>query len=93
MAADNAGLGNFKRLRQYAVTHGFNSNDWFGNVEVGVAAIAVANMVECISNIYKYQRMVGLRAEMDRPFVARVPISFLPLPRASSITAEQYSPK
>ena len=63
------------------------------DVEVGVAAIAVANMVEYIGNIYKCQHMVALAAKMDRPFVARAPICFLSLPRASSITAEQYSPK
>ncbi|MET4389029.1 membrane-bound lytic murein transglycosylase MltF [Bradyrhizobium sp. F1.4.3] len=54
LAAYNAGPGNLKRFREFALKHGFKSNVWFGNVENGAAAIVGQETVQYIGNIYKY---------------------------------------
>ncbi len=54
LAAYNAGPGNLKKFRDYAAAHGFKPNVWFGNVEMGAAAIVGSETVQYIGNIYKY---------------------------------------
>jgi|EndMetStandDraft_7_1072992.scaffolds.fasta_scaffold02215_4 membrane-bound lytic murein transglycosylase MltF len=65
LAAYNAGPGNLRKFRDYAVKHGFNANVWFDNVENGAAAVVGRETVQYVGNIYKYY----LAYSMLRPVV------------------------
>ena len=54
LAAYNAGPGSLKKFRDYAAKHGLDPNVWFGNVEVGAAAVKGFETVQYVGNIYKY---------------------------------------
>ena len=53
-ASYNAGPSRIIRLRQEARQAGFNSDIWFGNVEIIAARRIGAETVQYVSNIYKY---------------------------------------
>jgi membrane-bound lytic murein transglycosylase MltF len=53
-AAYNAGPGNMKRARRRAKRLGFDSNRWFGNVEIGMYRAVSGEPASYVRNIYKY---------------------------------------
>ena len=54
LAAYNAGPGRIRRLRRIAEERGYDSNQWFDNVEVIVAEQVGRETVQYVSNIFKY---------------------------------------
>lgn len=56
-AAYNAGPGNMNRARKKAERLGFNSNRWFGNVEIGMYRAVSGEPASYVRNIYKYYVM------------------------------------
>jgi len=53
-AAYNAGPGNMRRARRRAEKLGFNPNEWFGNVEIGMYRAVSGEPASYVRNIYKY---------------------------------------
>ena len=54
LASYNAGPGRIRRLRREAAERGYDHNLWFDNVEVIVAEQVGREMVQYVSNIFKY---------------------------------------
>jgi len=53
-AAYNAGPGNMKRAQRRAKKLGFDPNQWFGNVEIGMYRAVSGEPASYVRNIYKY---------------------------------------
>jgi membrane-bound lytic murein transglycosylase MltF len=53
-AAYNAGPGNMNRARKRAKKLGFDPNQWFGNVEIGMYRAVSGEPASYVRNIYKY---------------------------------------
>ena len=53
-AAYNAGPGNMNRARKRAQRLGYDSNRWFGNVEIGMFRAVSGEPASYVRNIYKY---------------------------------------
>ena len=53
-AAYNAGPGNMKKARRRAKRLGFDTNEWFGNVEIGMYRAVSGEPAAYVRNIYKY---------------------------------------
>jgi membrane-bound lytic murein transglycosylase MltF len=53
-AAYNAGPGNMRRARSRAKKLGFDSNQWFSNVEIGMYRAVSGEPASYVRNIYKY---------------------------------------
>jgi membrane-bound lytic murein transglycosylase MltF len=54
MASYNAGPAKIQRCRKLAREMGYDSNRWFGNVEVAVAKVVGRETTQYVANIYKY---------------------------------------
>jgi len=68
--AYNAGPGNMKRARRRAKKLGFDPNQWFGNVEIGMYRAVSGEPASYVRNIYKYyvtyQGLEKTRVARDR---------------------------
>ncbi len=53
-ASYNAGPNRIARIRRQAAAHGFDPNQWFGEVELLVSAQVGREPVQYVRNIYKY---------------------------------------
>ncbi len=53
-ASYNAGPNRIARIRRQAAAHGFDPNQWFGEVELLVSAKVGREPVQYVRNIYKY---------------------------------------
>jgi len=54
IAAYNAGPAKITRCRQVAKDMGYDSDKWFGNVEVATAKLVGRETTQYVANIYKY---------------------------------------
>jgi membrane-bound lytic murein transglycosylase MltF len=63
IAAYNAGPAKITRCRAMAKEMGYDSNKWFGNVEVAVAKVVGRETTQYVSNIYKYYLSYRLASE------------------------------
>jgi membrane-bound lytic murein transglycosylase MltF len=54
LAAYNAGPGNVARARRRAKALGFDPDQWFGNVEIGMYRSVSGEPVAYVRNVYKY---------------------------------------
>ena len=75
-AAYNAGPGNMKRARRRAKRHGFDTNRWFGNVEIGMYRAVSGEPASYVRNIYKYyityQGLEASRRARDEAMLANL---------------------
>jgi membrane-bound lytic murein transglycosylase MltF len=53
-AAYNAGPGNMRKARRRAKRLGFDPNEWFGNVDIGMYRAVSGEPAAYVRNIYKY---------------------------------------
>jgi membrane-bound lytic murein transglycosylase MltF len=69
LAAYNCGPGRVKQLRAEAAAKGLNPNIWISNVEVIAAARVGSEVVDYVSNIYKYYvayKLIAAQEEQRR---------------------------
>ena len=69
-AAYNAGPGNMRKARRRAKSLGFDPNQWFGNVEIGMYRAVSGEPASYVRNIYKYyiayQGLEGSRVAREK---------------------------